>query len=217
MIALEAGFGSHSEFTRAFRRWFGLVPSAWDRRSRLAPVSVREESSWNGPGIQELIRADTGPPVRASRIRLPRARMAYVRVIRPFEAGALARGWDKLQTWMARNGVPLPRSGLVGMSWDDVEATPLDQIRYDLAIEVASGTPAGAGIGMQDFPAMECLAARAAGSLARVARVWDHLYRVSLPAARRDPGNWPAQERYRVIPDFARDDGWDLDCVVPLR
>ena len=31
-VAVEAGFGSHEAFTRAFRREFGATPSAWRRR-----------------------------------------------------------------------------------------------------------------------------------------------------------------------------------------
>ncbi len=217
MIALDAGFGSHSEFSRAFRRWFGIAPSAWDRRSRLSPLPEATHADWEGPSIEDLIAQDTGGPVRGMRVRLPRVRLVYVRVAQPYVPGALAAGWDRLQEWMAKHDVPFPASGLVGTSWDDVHSVPLDQLRYDLAIEVDPETPAWDGVGFHDLPAMPALSAHAVGNLSRVARVWDHLYRVSLPACRADPADWPAQERYRTVPDFQREDAWDLDCVIPLR
>lgn len=216
-VALEAGFGSASDFSRSFRRHFDMAPSRWDRRSPLVFRKNREASDREPSyALQELVAADGGPPAEVRVERTEPRTLAFVRVRRPFEPGALQRGYERLRGWMEQTGLE-EEGDLMGLSWDDAAVTPPEQIRYDLAAPVPPGTPDGRGVVIRALPALRVARARATGSLARVARVWDDLYHRWLPSSSYEPRDLPPYERYRGWPDTLESDQWDLDCCIPVR
>lgn len=48
-VALEAGYASHEAFTRAFRRTFGVAPSAWRRRPGTVYVNAPNRPHFHPP------------------------------------------------------------------------------------------------------------------------------------------------------------------------
>lgn len=65
-VALEAGYGSHEAFTRAFRDWFGLTPDAMresgtvDQHLLVEPIRM-ERAEKPMPELEEPRRESTGP------------------------------------------------------------------------------------------------------------------------------------------------------------
>jgi AraC family transcriptional regulator len=225
-IAMEAGFGSFSDFSRAFRRHFGVTPSAWDRRS---PPRKSTNRQANGAERRDLlaewIAADDGAPPTATLFELPALTLAYVRVHGPTAYGALEKGYDALRRWLQERGLAGCDDGtgavadgtvLLGMSWDDDELTPPELLRYDFAVSVSPGTCGGDGVAVRTVPPLRLVGARATGGLGRVARVWDFLYREWLPTSRWEPYHLPAFERYHRHPGCDGWDRWDVDCCIPL-
>lgn len=215
-VAAEAGFSSLSDFSRSFRRYYGTAPSKWDRRTRLefADAAVDAPPSHDLEGMIAEGEGE-GEAIEVELKETPASRLAYVRIRRPFETGALERGYSRLRSWLEERA--LERGALLGLSWDDIEITPPDQIRYDFACTVPAGVRGGDGVGIRDLPALVIAAAHAEGDLSRVARVWDHLYHHWLPDARFEPYNLPAFEWYRHWPERLDEDRWNLDCCIPLK
>lgn len=215
-VAGAVGFGSLSAFSRAFRRAYGLPPSRWDRRSRLTFRAAEAGSVPTGvPDLAELIAAGEGPPVDVRLREVPRLTLATVRVRRPWESGALDSAYRELSAWLQRLG--LPRRELLGISWDDVEVTPPEQIRYDLAAAVPPRSVGGrGGVVIRESDPLVVAAAHARGTLARVARVWDHLYKHWLPRSSFEPRNRPPFEWYHGWPETLEGEQWDLDCCIPV-
>jgi AraC family transcriptional regulator len=60
-VALDAGYGSHEAFTRAFREQFGVTPEAVREQSHLANINLLEPLE-----MEESVRT-TVPPVRFER------------------------------------------------------------------------------------------------------------------------------------------------------
>lgn len=215
-IALDAGFGSASDFGRAFRRHYGLAPSRWNRRDPLVFRSDGDDAEVDHGPHRDLIARDVGEAPTVELADLEARRLAFVRVRRPFEPGALQRGYEQLRGWLARRGLDEVPGELRGMSWDDVEVTPPDRIRYDLACPVPADVEASEGVGVRESPLQRVATARARGDLARVARVWHHLYHHWLPSSRFEPDHHPAFERYHTWPETLGAGGWDLDCCIPV-
>lgn len=216
-IARTVGFGSSSAFSRAFRRAYGLPPSRWDRRTRLVfrAAETGSDRPSGVPDLSELIASAEESPVDVRLRDVPPLTLAYVRVRRPWESGALEGAYRDLRAWLHRRG--LDQRELVGISWDDVEVTPLEHIRYDLAAGVPPGTRGDRGVLIRESPPVVVAAATARGTLARVARVWDHLYKEWLPRTRFEPRDLPPFEWYRGWPETLEGERWDLDCCVPVK
>lgn len=227
-VAMESGFASFSDFSRAFRRYFGVAPSRWDRRTSLeVSNNCQDDDDPRGDILRTWIDTDAGPPPVAELIELPSFTLAYVRVQSPSADGALARGCDTLRTWLRARRLPAAAAFdavsrirddwvLIGTSWDDDVLTPPHLMRYDIACAVPSDTRAGDDVAVRTQPALLAVCARATGDLGRVARVWDFLYRDWLPGSRWEPYELPAFERYRRPPGADGWDRWDVDCCIPL-
>ncbi len=215
-IALDAGFSSASDFGRAFRRHYGRAPSRWNRRDPLVFRAGDDEPDVDHGPHRDLIARDAGDAPHVDLVDLEARRLAFVRVRRPFEPGALQNGYARLRQWLARREVGEAPGRLWGMSWDDVDVTPPDRIRYDLACPVPDDVEAAEGVGVRESPALRVAAAPARGDLARVARVWHHLYHRWLPTSRYEPAHHPAFERYHAWPDTMDAERWDLECCVPV-
>ena len=216
-IALRAGFGSASDFSRTFRRHFGLTPSAWDRRSPLVFRKNCEDPADGKPyPVRELVEAGRGEPIEVRTEVVPARTVAFLRIRMPFMDQALERGYLRFREWMDDRGLERVDGGLWGMSWDDIEVTPPEQIRYDFAAPVPEGTPAEDGVQVRTFDELRIAVASGKGDLPRVAAVWDHLYHDWLPSSRWEPADLPAFERYLDWPEQLDWEHWNLDCCIPL-
>jgi len=158
-VASRAGFASLSDFSRTFSRHYGIAPSRWDRRSPLVFRAAGEDSGPPPDDLRAMIAEDDGAPAEVVLRETPPVRLAYVRLRRPFDPGVLEAGYRRLRSWLDRRD--LPEAQLLGLSWDDVEITPLDRIRYDIACTVPCDTEPGDGILIRDRPALVVASAHA--------------------------------------------------------
>ncbi|MEL6908106.1 MAG: AraC family transcriptional regulator, partial [Planctomycetota bacterium] len=207
-VALQAGFGSASDFSRVFRQHHGLAPRDWDRRTRL---------SAGLPDFDDRLSAAretcTRYPVR--HVQLPAARLAVVRVATPFlDNAVLDEGYARLCRWFASRGIAWRTRALVGLSWDHPDTTPLDRVRFDLALPLPDGLSTHGEVAELALPAMHTVALRVRGSRACIAVAWERLYTDVLPHADAEPADLPALKRFRDQPWSTGWDTFDLDCQI---
>ena len=214
-IAIEAGFGSASDFARTFRRHYGMAPREWSRDGPLV-FGASADDETKPYDLDDLIASDDGPPVRPAVETIPARTLAFHRIRMPFLDGRLEAGYAHFREALAKRGLGEPPGKLWGMSWDDMEITPPEHIRYDFACPVPDGTVEGDGMLIRRVPELRIVSAPACGDLARVARVWDHLYHEWLPRSQYEPALLPSFERYHDWPDRLVWDDWALDCCIPL-
>lgn len=211
-IALELGFSAQSDFTRVFRRHYGVAPSKWDRVSRLDPQHVRSD-------FEEALRAAraAGPPMTARVLDHPACRLAYVRMQTPFLGEILRAGYQRLTAWLEARAIDWRTRPLLGLSWDNYETTPLDQVRFDFGFSVPDTIIADGEVGIQELPAVRAVDVHCHGPLVRIALAWQYLFEEWLPASRYEPADLPGIKRFRHRPDELGWDRWDLDCSIAIR
>jgi len=109
-VAVDAGYGSHEAFTRAFRRQFGVPPAAVRRRGTLAGLALVEATRVGGRGGVEL-----GVPriVRGGPLGIAGLRQAHPG---GNGAGILAQ-WQRLRPYLA--GLPAQTTYGVARRVDD--------------------------------------------------------------------------------------------------
>ncbi len=236
-VALTVGFAGLAEFSRAFKRHFGLNASEWDRRAPLPnskiskaplpfpPYSVEELEAW---------KKSKGQRVRV--VKFPASRYSYIRVHNPYGSGRLVQAYQDLMRWLGEEGVALRDTVVVGMSQDDPTITPHEKCRYDMGAAFAGSVEAGIlrealrerggshrgppaskpGFSSRSFPAGRVAVMRATGGLDEVGRVWQYLYRCWLPSSRYEPGDSPAMEIFLSLPEEVGWEHLDLYACIPV-
>ncbi len=216
-IALRAGFGSSSDFSKAFRQAYGFAPRTYSRERFLAESKIRQDLLANaGYGFGRSKGARNPDRFRVRVVQRPTRLIAYVRVIGGFDAGRIADGYERLMAWGRQQGLT-PRAPLIGMSQDDPDITPMEKYRFDWCLVVPPGTTVSGDVSPGSIRASRFAVVRCRGDIHKESRAWEYLFRTWLPASGWEPTHEAAMEVYRRYP---AGDGWstfDMDCYLPVK
>ncbi|WP_165223888.1 AraC family transcriptional regulator [Aquisphaera insulae] len=218
-IALEAGFASSSDFSKAFRQAYGFPPSGFSRRRWLEESKIRQALLPNrGYGFEAEATAESPDGFRVRVVERPAQPIAYVRVIGGFDPEKTMAAHERLMAW-ARARRLAATSRLLGISPDDPEITPMERYRFDWGLTLPTGERADgdAGVSAGVIAAGRFAVVRCRGDVHMEYRAWTHLFRGWLPRSGYQPTAAPALEWYHRDPTAT---GWtelDLDCCLPIR
>jgi AraC family transcriptional regulator len=218
-IALDCGYRHHETFTRAFKRRFGQVPSAyrqWMQTQRVkagVPARGQGDARCNRDG--STVSADPGFDLSPTKVvRLQAMHLAFVRHLGPYEAvpGSL---FDELQTWASRRRLPGPRLWL-GIGHDAPIATPPDKLRFDAALVVNGPFEAHGRMAYQLLPAGEFAVTTHVGPFDTLPAAYAAIF----PRAMALPGyrlvGLPAVEIYRADPVYTHHRLNQTEICLPL-
>lgn len=159
-IALEFGFSSSANFSKAFKAHFGFSPSEY-RDDYDVKSSNGKTNSKNGKEIDDVLFEDINMSERHKDLELfkvvlksmPALHVAYVRTRRGYELSAIEEAWDKLTTWVKARDLVNEDTIVLGINHDDPELSGVENCRYDAAISVPEEITEFSGeIGIQDIP-----------------------------------------------------------------
>jgi AraC family transcriptional regulator len=216
-IALGAGFASSSDFSRAFKQTYGFSPRGFSRDRLLQDSKIRQDllpNAWYGFG-----KLPDGKNPDRFRVRLvdrPAQRVAYERVLRPFDMQRLLAGFDRLMDWGRRRGL-VPGAQLIGRALDDLDITPMPKFRFDWCLVLPAGQAADGDVSFGVIPANRYAVVRCAGDLHKEDRAWKYLFHAWLPGSGYQPADEPTLEVYRRHPLELGWETFDLDCYLPVR
>lgn len=225
-VALESGFQSSSDFSRSFKKAYGVPPSDFDLerfraerregwqsmipdervRNRLAPLPPGE----NPDGFEPVLR------------ELPGREVAYLRVPDPYRPDAVTAAAERLVAWAEERG--LADGEWLGYMWDDPELVPHEKCRYDVAVVLDGAPRAGASsAGLEDgevgrfrFPPMRVAELELRGSIELEQRALDWLFRSWLPTSGHAPSDQPAFEAWIGRPFAHGLEHFELRVQLPV-
>jgi AraC family transcriptional regulator len=134
-VGLSVGFGAHETFSRAFRRGFGLSPSAYRRACKAAQVERMERNrGFRGDGcsLSEVWFAEVAPAQL-----LAMRHVGQYRLLGPSERAGV---WAELERWAAGQGAVCGPMR-IGLFPDDPNLTPPQLQACDLCIPVDRPVP----------------------------------------------------------------------------
>lgn len=213
-VALATGFGSSSDFSRSFRKHFGVAPSGLDVEALRASGRARLRAQ---PAAARLPTLEPADAVAVTLRAAPARRVAYLRVWRPFEPGKVAAAAARLVVWARSRG--LEHGRWLGFMWDDPEVVPLERCRYDVGVELparASGDGADGEVGVVEFAAVTLAEVRVAGPIEDELRALDGLYRGWLPTSGLVPADQPCFEAWSGLPFAHGDRHFELTVQLPV-
>jgi AraC family transcriptional regulator len=218
-IALASGFSSSSDFSRSFKQRFGLAPSAFDseahRRARRAELIEFGRAGETPVDLSSLPEGENPDGFTVTLRSLPERTMAYRRVIAPFREHAVVDAAAAHLAWAASRG--FAEGVWYGYMWEDPEVVPLDECRYDVAVEVpAEAQWSDLDVGRISFPKMRVAELSVRGDIELEQRALDWLYRTWLPGSGLLPAAHPVFEVWCGQP-FAQGLAYfELDLHLPI-
>src|SRR5262249_8433800 len=174
--AVEAGYGSHEGFTRAFRDHFGTSPSVFR-----GDPSPRRDVTPVAPARVEL--RDVAP-----------VEVAGVRHTGPFQG--ISAAFERVIAWSAQRGVALPPARLVGLYYDDPEITPAERLRADVCVETSLTPGAAGGVVRRTLPGGRYAVALHVGPLPTITSTYLGLIGGWAPSTRYALADEPVMEVY---------------------
>jgi AraC family transcriptional regulator len=217
-IALACGFSSSSDFSRCFKRHFGVPPSSFDLRAwRQARGAEFEATALEATGLAHIERLPPRHNPDAFRVKirdLPARTVAYIRVDWPYQGNGVMKAVQKLVRWAERNG--LADGQWLGYQWDNPEITLLEDCRYYAAVEAERFTPRGE-VGRFEFPPMTVAQVALRGGLDLELRAWQWLYGSWLPRSGFVPDDQPAFEAWMSRPFAHGTEYFEIFVQLPIR
>jgi AraC family transcriptional regulator len=217
-IALMCGFSSSSDFSRCFKRRFGVPPSSFD---------IRAWRQAHGEELKAIVELATKPthidrlPPRHNpdcfrvHIRdLPSRTVAYIRVDRPYQGDGVIKAVRNLVSWAEQNG--LADGQWLGYQWDNPEITSLEDCRYYVAVEAKRFTPRGE-VARYEFPPMSVAQVAIRGGLDLELRAWQWFYGSWLPRSGYVPDDYPCFEAWMGRPFAHGTEYFEIFVQLPIR
>lgn len=217
-VALACGFSSSSDFSRSFRKHYGVAPRHFDIKALRATHrrSLQKAVSGNSsPHRLERLPVGENPDGFSVELRsLPPNRVAYIRVHRPYEGDGVPRAAQRLVAWARERG--LESGQWLGYQWEDPDVVPIERCRYDVGLVVPPGTTGGGEVGIYRFAAMRVAELEISGPIDLEQRALDWLLLTWLPRSGYAPASQPMFEAWRGLPFAHGMNRFDLCLWLPL-
>ena len=179
-VALDAGYGSHEAFTRAFAAYSGILPSALKKARDLSTLTLMEPLEMKKDMIIDIAR----PAIRdrdAFRV------VGYALACRNMDISAIPGLWRRFNAWEAENG---QADTAYGVSYD--HGTDGD-FRYLAGMEMPALPE---GLEAVEIPASRYAVFTHDGSIGDLPRTIYTIWNKALPDAGLDPATGPEFEVY---------------------
>lgn len=215
-IALDCGFSSPSDFSRAFKESYGYSPSL-HRTGKVAKESkicqeVLRNSSDSYVGMHAVDPADQ---FRVDILELPETEIAYVRVVGMGKPEKMMSALRRLMDWGTSRGI-WPGQRLAAISPDHPDVTPASKYRLDLCMVLPPRFKKDSALSYGVIPGGKYASIHCLGDISKVERAWNHLYLKWLPDSGYEAGNSPALELFRSTKEPEDWSLMDLDCCLPI-
>jgi AraC family transcriptional regulator len=201
-VALDAGYGTHEAFSRAFRQQFGVSPSQY--RAGRRPLPRQETVTMTAETVAREVRFETVPP----------RRVAFLRHVGPYNT--VGATFQRLMAWAGRRGLLGPQALVIAIPYDDPEVTAADKVRCDCCVSVGEEVGPEGEVGVQTLEGGECAVLTHVGPYRRLGESYRWLFGTWLPTSGRELRHTPAFEVARNSLEDTPPEQLETDIYLPL-
>ena len=149
-VALDSGFSSAANFSKAVKLHFGFSPSEIRnpdkvKNSKIGKISSKYGKDFNPSDLypnhitNEVMSKtnleDTNMNIEVK--ELDRQRVCTLASERGYEPDAIYRAWDKLIEWATFNGIQQDAQKRFAFAYDNPTVTPVDKCRYTASVVIS--------------------------------------------------------------------------------
>jgi AraC family transcriptional regulator len=205
--ASDAGFESPEAFSRAFRRDFGMAPSAFRKQPNW--------QIWNA--VFAIPHFSRSVIMHTKIVEFPAVRVAALEHCGPPEL--VQQSVSKFIEWRMRSGQsPVASSRSFGIPYGNPDTTPPEDFRFDICGEIHEPVaPNTFGVREIIIPGGRCVVVRHTGSPDHIGESIYPIYRDWLPASGEELRDHPLFFHYLSVFPQTPQDQWQTDVYVPLK
>ena len=227
-VALESGFSSSANFSKAVKLYFGFSPSEIRNPNKVKDSKIGIISSKYGKDFKpsdlyptritnEVMKKnkleDTNMNVEVR--ECDRQRLCSLASERGYESGAIYQAWDKLIDWATNNGIKQEEQERFAFAFDNPTITPVDRCRYSASVVVGEDVHIQLPFSQSEIPKGKYAVLYFRGSPEETIKAQLSIYSDWLPDSGFEPDNFPMLERYL---NDARVDGYvEMEIHVKLK
>lgn len=215
-IAFDAGYQTHEAFSRAFKLAFALSPSEF-RSNNTSVTQIGNAGVHYKDNIREkditILIGDEKMDVQIKKIGP--MHVAFVRHIGPYdEVGTV---WDKLTTYIGKEGLLGSQSQFIGICYDDPDLTAPEKIRYDACVTVDEQFIPTEDISVQTIGGGEYAVTTHFGPYNKLGEAYSKLFGQWLIQSDREFRSEPCMEFYLNDPNGTEPEDLLTDICLPLK
>lgn len=216
-VALDCGFSCSSDFTRSFKKRYGVAPSkfdlkAWQTNHGNEISSATESSPFQ---LQRPLPRSNPDHFRVNIRKLPARTVAYIRVDDPYHGDAVVKAAERLVKWAEAR--QLADGQWLGYQFENPKVTALEDCRYFVAVEVEQRFEPTDEVGKYQFPEMLVAEVAMKGDIYREIRLFQWLYGSWLPRSKYVPADQPSFEVWNGRPFEHGLQHFELSIHLPIR
>ena len=227
-VALDCGFSSSANFSKAIKLHFGFSPSEIRNPKKIKNSKIGKISSKYGKdfhpsdlyplGIANEAMYKLSPEDINMNIEvkeLDAQRVCTLASQRGYEPEAMFEAWDKLIEWASNNGIKLDEQKRFAFAFDNPTITPIDKCRYTASVVIGDNVQVKAPFSESEIPKGKYAVLYFKGSPEETINAQLSIYSDWLPNSGFEPDNFPMLEHYL---NDARVDGYvEMEILVKLK
>lgn len=227
-VALENGFSSSANFSKAIKLHFGFSPSEIRNPDKVKDSKIGKISSKYGKDFHpsdlyptritnEVMNNTT---VEDTTMNIEVRELEGLRVCTlasegGYQADAIYHVWDKLIDWAASNGIPQDKQKRFAFAFDNPAVTPVDKCRYTASIVIGENVQVKPPFVLSEIPKGKYAVLYCKGSAEETMKAQLSIYSDWLPSSGFEPDDFPMLEHYL---NDARIDGYvEMEVHVKLK
>lgn len=227
-VALDSGFSSSANFSKAIKLHFGFSPSEIRNPKKAKNSKIGKIFSKYG---KDFHPSDLYPDritndvminnkledrcVNVQVKNLDRQRVCTLASQRGYEPEAIYEAWDKLIEWAANHGINQDEQKRFAFAFDNPAITPVDKCRYNASIVISENLQVNPPFSLSEIPEGKYAVLYFRGAPEETLKAQLSIYSDWLPDSGFEPDNFPMMERYL---NDARVDGYvEMEIHVKLK
>lgn len=227
-VALDSGFSSAANFSKAVKLHFGFSPSEIRnpdkvKDSKIGKISSKYGKDFNPSDLypnritNEVMNKtnleDTNMNIEVR--ELDRQRVCTLASERGYEPDAIYQAWDKLIEWATFNGIQQDAQERFAFAYDNPTVTPVDKCRYTASVVIGEDVQVKSPFLLSEIPKGKYAVLHFKGSPEETIKAQLSIYSDWLPNSGFEPDDFPMLERYL---NDARIDGYvEMEIHVKLK
>lgn len=204
-IAEQTGYGTKYALSKAFKKHFGISPSAY----KIAPQNTVFFERKDERKLVEL------HPILKN---IDSKRVAYVRIVDWYGSPeSYARAWKKLGKFGIKHNLITRNTEYIGLSFDDPTITPPDSCRFYACFTCAQEIKPDGAIGIHTIGGGLYAVFTLKGAYSGLLDLYFNIYINWLPASKYSLRKMIAFEKYLNTPGQVPDDELLTEIYVPIK